>query len=68
MIRCSLLYAENLLKEYKFIVKCHRSYLVNINFIDRIEGNSQGYKLFVENLSSPIPVSKPSVSKLQELI
>jgi hypothetical protein len=68
MIRCSLLYAENLLKEYKFMVKCHRSYLVNINFIDRIEGNSQGYKLFVENLSSPIPVSKPSVSKLQELI
>lgn len=68
MIRCSLLYAENLLKEYKFIVKCHRSYLVNINFIDRIEGNSQGYKLFVENFSSPIPVSKPSVSKLQELI
>jgi hypothetical protein len=68
MIRCSLLYAENLLKEYKFMVKCHRSYLVNINFLDRIEGNSQGYKLFIENISFPIPVSKPSVAKLQELI
>jgi len=68
MIRCSLLYAENLLKEYKFMVKCHRSYLVNINFLDRIEGNSQGYKIFIENITFPIPVSKPSVVKLQELI
>jgi uncharacterized membrane protein len=68
MVRCSLLYAEELLKEYKFIFKCHRSFLININYIDRIEGNSQGYKLFFENVHFSIPVSKTSVEKLQELI
>jgi len=67
MVRCSMVYAEELLKEHKFIIKCHRSYMVNINFIDRFEGNLQGYKLYFENVNFPIPVSKSFASKLQEL-
>jgi len=68
MVRCSMLYAEELLKDHKFIFKCHRSYIVNINYIDRIEGNSEGYRLFFENVSFPIPVSKNSIERLRELI
>jgi hypothetical protein len=68
MVRCSMTNAEEILKEHKFIFKCHRSYMVNINYIERFEGNSQGYKLFFENINFPIPVSKSSASKLQELI
>jgi len=68
MVRCSMAYAEDLLKEHKFIVKCHRSFIVNINYIDRFEGNLHGYKLFFENIDFPIPVSKNFASKLQELI
>jgi len=68
MVRCSMAYAEELLKDYKFIIKCHRSYIVNISYIDRFEGNLQGYKLFFENIDFPIPVSKSFASKLQELI
>ncbi len=68
MVRCSMTSAETTVKEHKFIVKCHRSYIVNINYIDRFEGNSQGYKLYFENVSFPIPVSRSSVSKLQELL
>ena len=68
MIRCSMAYAEDLLKEDKFIVKCHRSYIVNINYIDRFEGNVQGYKLYFDKIDFPIPVSKSFASKLQELI
>jgi hypothetical protein len=68
MVRCSMAYAEELMKEYKFIVKCHRSYIVNISHIDRFEGNLQGYKLYFENIDFPIPVSKNFASKLQELI
>jgi DNA-binding LytR/AlgR family response regulator len=68
MIRCSMSYAGELLKEYKFIFKCHRSFIVNINYIDKIEGNSQGYRLFFENINFSVPVSKNSVNKLKELI
>lgn len=68
MVRCSMFSAEEILKEHKFVIKCHRSYMININFIDKIEGNSQGYKLYFENLNITIPVSKNAVSKLKELI
>ncbi|PLX12688.1 MAG: hypothetical protein C0597_12725 [Marinilabiliales bacterium] len=68
MIRTSLKKAEELIKDHKFVFKCHRSYMVNINFIDKIEGGIQGYKLFFENLNFSIPVSKNFAYKLKELI
>jgi len=68
MVRCSMVNAQEIIKEHKFIYKCHRSYIVNISYIERIEGNSQEYKLFIENVNFPIPVSRNSVSKLKELI
>jgi hypothetical protein len=68
MVRCSMATAEEVIIEYKFIIKCHRSYIVNVNFIDKIEGNSQGYKLFFENNSYTIPVSRNFVGKLKEML
>ena len=68
LVRCSLTKAEELLKEDKFIFKCHRSYLANVNHIEKVEGNSQGYKLFFENVEFSIPVSKNFAVKLNELI
>jgi DNA-binding LytR/AlgR family response regulator len=68
MVRCSLINAEDVVKDFKFIFKCHRSYLVNINYIDRFEGNSQGYRLFFDAINFPIPVSRNSATKLKELI
>ncbi len=68
MVRCSLTKAEELLKEEKFIFKCHRSYLVNIKFIEKIEGNPQGYKLYFNNIDFSIPVSKNFAHKLKQLI
>ena len=68
MVRCSMIHAEEILREYKFIFKCHRSYLINVNYVERIEGNLQGYKIFFDNINFPVPVSKNSVVRLQELI
>lgn len=68
MIRTTLLKAQELLAEYSYIFKCHRSFIVNINFIDRVEGNSQGYKLFIEKLDIEVPVSKTAVLMLKERI
>lgn len=68
MVRCSITSAEEMLKEYKFIIKCHRSYIVNTNYIEKIEGNLQGYKLFIDELDFPVPVSKNYAYKLKEVI
>jgi DNA-binding LytR/AlgR family response regulator len=68
LIRSTLLKAQVLLEGYNYFFKCHRSYIVNINYIDRVEGNSQGYKLFFENLDFGVPVSKPSIQELKERV
>jgi DNA-binding LytR/AlgR family response regulator len=68
MVRCSLVNAEEAVADYHFIRKCHRSYMININYLEKIEGNSQGYKLILEGINDPVPVSRNFVSKLKELI
>ncbi len=68
MVRCSLTKAEEILKDDTFIFKCHRSYMANINHIEKIEGSSQGYRLFFEKIDFPVPVSKNYSDKLKELI
>lgn len=68
LVRSSLKNAEEILKDFKFIIKCHRSYIVNINHIDKISGSYQGYKLNIQNTDITIPVSQNYVSKFKELI
>ena len=68
MVRYSLTKAEEILNDHRFIFKCHRSYIVNIKLIDKIEGSSQGYRLYFENVDFPVPVSKNYTVKLKELI
>lgn len=68
LLRGTLLKTQELLSEYNYIFKCHRSFIVNINYIDRVEGNTQGYKLFLENIDFEIPVSKTSINILKDKI
>lgn len=68
MIRTSLKKAEEILNEFKFIFKCHRSFMVNINYIDKIEGSIQGYKLHFDKVGFSIPVSKNFAYKLKDII
>ncbi len=68
LIRSTLLKAQALLADYNYFFKCHRSYVVNINHIDRVEGNSQGYKLYFDELDFEVPVSKASIKELKDRI
>lgn len=44
---------------FPFIIRCHRSYIVNLKLINHIKGNAQGYRIeFKNNLSDTIPVSR----------
>lgn len=41
------------------ILRCHRSYLVNINNVSKVSGNAQGYRLHFANLEDiTVPVSR----------
>jgi hypothetical protein len=68
LLRGTLSKTQELLSEYKFIFKCHRSFIININYINRVDGNTQGYKLFLDGIDFEIPVSKSSIDTLKEKI
>lgn len=40
------------------IVRCHRSYLVNLDRVERVTGNAQGYKLHLAGDTFTVPVSR----------
>ncbi|GAB4005804.1 LytTR family DNA-binding domain-containing protein [Spirosoma migulaei] len=40
------------------IVRCHRSYVVNLNRVERVTGNAQGYKLHLLDGQFQIPVAR----------
>ncbi len=56
--RITLKELESILKPYPNIIKTHRSYLVNLHFINKVVGNAQGYKLQLKNYDGNIPVSR----------
>ncbi len=58
LIRSSLKKARNDLKAYTAFYRCHRAWIVNLDMVKSITGNSQGYRLLIENCDFQIPVSR----------
>ena len=58
ILRTTLTKIDNQLKDYKNIIRCHKSYIVNVKFIDSISGNARGYLLKSQTIPHQIPVSR----------
>jgi LytTr DNA-binding domain len=58
LLRVNLKSIENQINN-SFTIRCHRSFIVNINAISNIIGNTNGYKLVMADLDVTIPVSRP---------
>lgn len=56
--RISLSQFASLLSEHTQFFRCHRTYLVNMFKITRVDGNSQGYHLTFGDNDAKIPVSR----------
>jgi hypothetical protein len=67
VLRSTLKRIEEALNTYPVVFRCHRSYLININNISRVTGNSQGYKLVFKGVDYSIPVSRSYSKKLLDL-
>jgi len=63
MVRQTLKNIENEFDSDKTIVRCHKSYIVNLSFVKHISGNAQGYKLHLDYVDFDIPVSR-NLSKM----
>ncbi|MEO8517073.1 MAG: LytTR family DNA-binding domain-containing protein [Flavobacterium sp.] len=63
--RISLKNLETQLSDFSFIIKTHRSILLNVNFIENVSGNAQGYKVQLKNCSETVPVSRNFIQSFE---
>jgi DNA-binding LytR/AlgR family response regulator len=68
MVRNTLANAEQLLSKYPFLIRCHRSSVVNINCIRKVDKTSEGLKLNLFDYSRPVSVSRQYVLKVKEAL
>ncbi|MFN5169934.1 MAG: LytR/AlgR family response regulator transcription factor [Cyclobacteriaceae bacterium] len=67
LLRVNLKNLESQLNN-SFMLRCHRSYIVNVNTISAISGNTNGYKLKINGSDFSIPVSRPKGKEVMEKI
>jgi|694.fasta_scaffold18291_2 hypothetical protein len=67
LLRVNLKNLESQLNN-SFTLRCHRSYIVNVNAIRAISGNTNGYKLKIDGSDFSIPVSRPKGKEVMEKI
>ena len=60
--------ADQLKPHHPLFFRCHRGYLVNIRKIQSVSGNAQGFRLFLDRVPDPIPVSRRYVPEFREIV
>ncbi len=56
--RITLANTFNQLKEFTFFQKTHRAFMINLNYVEEVNGNAQGYQLKMKHLNFTVPVSR----------
>lgn len=65
ILRTTLKKLEDDLKQFKFIMRCHRAFMVNLNKIASVKGNAQGYRLKLINMDDVVLVSRSYVENFK---
>lgn len=68
LLRNTMKYAEERLSCQPSVFKCHRSWLVNLDKIERVSGNSQGLKLSMEGYEEHVPVARNLAGEFKRII
>jgi hypothetical protein len=50
------------------LFKTHRSYIVNLDLVEKIKGNSQGLQLYLPELDDFVPVSRSYINAVREAL
>jgi len=58
MLRSSLKNIENKVKSDEKIIRCHKSYIINMSKVTNMTGNARGYNFFLNEIDYAIPVSR----------
>ena len=65
LLRTTMKKLESQLQAFP-VVRCHRSFLINISSVQKVTGNNHQLKLHIERVDVPIPVSRSYIPLLEE--
>lgn len=68
LLRCTMKQAEGTVADCPFIIRCHRAFLVNIRWVVKVDGNSQGFRLSLEGCEEEVPVSRAYTNEVKSRI
>lgn len=68
LIRNTMRNVEKQLDEYSQLIRCHRSCIVNKNYIQKIDRSSDGLHLHLFDYPQEIPVSRQYILKVKEAL
>jgi len=58
VLRSSIAKAQIEIALHPKLIKCHRAFIVNLDFVESIQGNAQGYKLSIKHTDREVHVSR----------
>ncbi|NGP86987.1 LytR/AlgR family response regulator transcription factor [Fodinibius halophilus] len=68
LLRSTLKNIEQQLKSEKYLIRCHRSYIVNVIHISHADGNAQGLQLQLYDCNEYVPVSRTYIETIRDAI
>ncbi len=68
LFRTTMTQIEEALTSFPEFFRCHRSFIVNLNAIASLKGNSQGLFISVNDSTERIPVARPKIKHLRKAI
>lgn len=68
LLRSTIKQMEESLQNYPMLIRCHRAFVVNTNYISDTRGNAQGYQLTLYDVSQEIPVSRTYLKNIKDAL
>lgn len=58
ILRSNLTKAVRIIENQPYLIKCHRAFIVNLNHIEDVQGNAQGYRVKIKKSKGEVYVSR----------
>ena len=67
-LRSTIKQLKEELRDYSFIVQCHRAFLVNLMYVESLEGTNNRFFINLFSFDKKIPLSRPNRAAIKEAI
>ena len=68
MLRATMKKMEDAVARQPFLFRCHRTFLVNMELVQKVSGNAQGYRLHLDGIEETIPVSRNLNDRVRQMV